>query len=95
MAFTFPSAMRDRIFFPTVHIHDGKVHRDAEFDHMLYCQTAGENIFVRRWDESNSLASQFTHPNKAHGLIKSDQHVYRNSMSDMFKNQDIIIGAVS
>jgi hypothetical protein len=38
MAFSFPRADADRLFFPTVHIHDGKVHRTAKFDHALYCQ---------------------------------------------------------
>jgi hypothetical protein len=27
-----------RIFFPTIHIHDGKVHDQARFDHALYYQ---------------------------------------------------------
>lgn len=36
MAFTFPSAIPEQLFFPTVHIHDGKVHPQAEFDHVLY-----------------------------------------------------------
>lgn len=37
MAFTFPT--RDaRLFFPTVHVHDGRVHAKAKFDHSLYYQ---------------------------------------------------------
>src|SRR5262245_18802043 len=39
MAFEFPTASRTRLFFPTVHIHDGKVHDRAGFDHSLYCQS--------------------------------------------------------
>jgi hypothetical protein len=41
MALEFASATPDKLFFPTVHVHDGKVHPAAEFDHTLYCQTAG------------------------------------------------------
>ena len=41
MAFDFPSSLRGKLFFPTVHIHDGKVHENAEFDHALYCQLNG------------------------------------------------------
>ena len=37
MAFDFPRAAK-KLFFPTVHIHDGKVHDKADFDHALYCQ---------------------------------------------------------
>jgi len=34
MAFSFPNAMPQAgLFFPTVHIHDGKVHAAEEFDH--------------------------------------------------------------
>ncbi|MEJ7603820.1 MAG: hypothetical protein WKG01_38395 [Kofleriaceae bacterium] len=38
MAFTFPTRSPDRLFFPTVHVHDGKFHRVARFDHALYYQ---------------------------------------------------------
>ncbi|MEO8702376.1 MAG: hypothetical protein ABI867_20190 [Kofleriaceae bacterium] len=40
MAFTFPTRAPDRLFFPTVHVHDGKVHRTARFDHSLFYQHA-------------------------------------------------------
>jgi len=36
MAFSFPRANPAELFFPTVHIHDGKVHERAKFDHVLY-----------------------------------------------------------
>jgi hypothetical protein len=38
MAFTFPSRELDRLFFPTVHLHDGRFHREADFDHAIYYQ---------------------------------------------------------
>ena len=38
MAFTFPSRELDRLFVPTVHLHDGQFHREAEFDHAIYYQ---------------------------------------------------------
>lgn len=41
MAFEFPTRMPDRLFFPTVHIHDGQVHSTEDFDHALYAQVAG------------------------------------------------------
>lgn len=36
MAFTFPTRSPDQLFFPTVHVHDGRVHASADFDHELY-----------------------------------------------------------
>jgi hypothetical protein len=38
MAFSFPRRDLQTIFFPTVHIHDGKLHEKAQFDHEIYCQ---------------------------------------------------------
>jgi len=38
MAFSFPTRDPDRLFFPTVHVHDGSVHPTAAFDHSLYYQ---------------------------------------------------------
>jgi hypothetical protein len=44
MAFTFKSRWNDRVFFPTVHIHDGKVHATEDYDHSLYLQNSSEDI---------------------------------------------------
>ena len=38
MAFEFPRRNPAELFFPTVHIHDEKIHPLAEFDHELYFQ---------------------------------------------------------
>lgn len=38
IALSFPRRWVDRLFFPTVHVHDGSVHDRAYFDHMLYFQ---------------------------------------------------------
>ncbi len=40
MAFTFRTREPAKLFFPTVHVHDGAVHSDAHFDHTLYAQGA-------------------------------------------------------
>ncbi len=36
IGFTFPMRDPARLFFPTVHVHDGEVHPVAGFDHALY-----------------------------------------------------------
>jgi hypothetical protein len=38
MAFDFPVRDHSSLFFPTVHVHDGVVHPEAPFAHMLYFQ---------------------------------------------------------
>lgn len=40
MAFEFRTRFNDRLFLPTVHIHDGQVHATETFDHALYMQDA-------------------------------------------------------
>jgi hypothetical protein len=38
MAFSFPTREIERLFFPCVHLHDGRWHATATFDHTLYYQ---------------------------------------------------------
>ena len=38
MAFEFPTRNCEKLFYPTVHVHDGDYHSKAGFNHMLYCQ---------------------------------------------------------
>ena len=90
MAFSFPSAVRGSLFFPTMHIHDGQVHEKEEFDHALYAQGGGIGGF---WRESEGLASQFMKCDKTGGLVSPDQHVYKRSISGMQENGDILLKA--
>jgi hypothetical protein len=93
MAFTFPTRHPEKLFFPTVHIHDGKVHPEEDFDHALYCQVARTGLFaMTRWDESEGLAKSFTNPEKAKHLIAPDHHVFRRNLAGKRKNEDIILG---
>lgn len=39
MGLKFPTRAPDALFFPTVHVHDGRFRRRAAFDHALYFQT--------------------------------------------------------
>ena len=48
MAFEFPQRDPDRLFFPAVHVHNGRVEPWATFDHRLYCQDV-EDIRLDRW----------------------------------------------
>ena len=78
MAFEFPRADPRRLFFQTVHIHDGTVHERAEFDHELYCQaTAGETLPMHEWRESPRLADQFVEVRKSAGIVEGRSHLHR------------------
>ncbi len=73
MAFEFPRANPKKLFFPTVHIHDGMVHPKASFDHTLYCQTTGgESLSMTDWRESFGLAKQFMNIDKAKDIVDGD-----------------------
>jgi len=92
MAFEFPRTDPKRLFFPTVHIHDGKVHATAVFDHSLYCQSReGETLQVLRWDESPKLASGFVKTAKTAGIVDADRHVHRRRISGEQKNEDTLV----
>jgi hypothetical protein len=88
MAFSFPRANPAAVFFPTVHIHDGKVHETADFDHSLYCQPAGKALNFENWEESRGHTGQFANINKAKGIFLSDRHCYRLKIKGNRANKD-------
>ncbi len=92
MAFSFPRADTAHLFFPTVHIHDGKVHPTAGFDHTLYCQSGAEEEFaVNGWTESPRPASAFIVIGKAKGLVDGERHCYKKVMHGKLPNNDTLL----
>lgn len=84
MAFAFKTRMLDRIFFPTVHVHDGTVHPDAIFDHTLYCQ---RGFPPRGWERSERAADQWTR-DVSQRVIAPD-FVYRREIRGSAPNEDV------
>lgn len=93
MAFSFPRRDKNRLFFPTVHIHDGKVHNKAHFDHNLYCQRNDDDLGLLTWEESNGQAESFMPIGKTKGLIDPEQHCYRKTMTGNLANRDTWLGS--
>ena len=91
MAFSFPSATPQTLFFPTLHIHDGEIHAEAEFDHTLYCQGGGIN--AKGWRESPRIAMQFVKAELTEGLVLPNHHVYQRKMRGMLANGDVLLRA--
>ncbi len=89
MAFEFPRAIKDMLFFPTVHIHDGSVPAKAEFDHSLFCQVEGEAPL--KWEESPGLADSFMKVKETQGIIEGNAHVYKKVMKGKFENRDVAV----
>ncbi len=91
MAFSFPTALAGTVFFPTLHIHDGKIHAKETFDHMLYLQGAGLNVMGGGWEESPGLAVTKVKCGYTHGMIRPEMHVYRNAIRGICDNGDILV----
>jgi len=92
MAFEFPRADPAKVFFPTVHIHDGKVHDDARFDHALYCQKReADKTSLPEWRESEFLAGQFVKVDKTQGIVDAKLHCYLRKIRGTRKNEDILV----
>ncbi len=95
MAFDFPVAENAKLFFPTVHIHDGKVHEMAEFDHSLYCQVGSDTRPVLHWRESDRPASEFVglkgDRKLAAQIVNLEAHIYRLNIHGLQKNADTLV----
>src|SRR5712672_21954 len=92
MAFSFPRRLSKTLFFPTVHIHDGKVHEKAHFDHSLYSQpTHDERPRTQGWEESYSHPANFMQMTKVKDVVLADQHCYKKEMRGMLANKDTFL----
>lgn len=91
MAFEFPRRDAQQLFFPTVHIHDGKVHATAHFDHTLYCQADGAESKLMDWEESARHAGAFMTLDPQQALVGLSHHVYRRRIVGEQKNIDIVV----
>lgn len=88
MAFSFPNSMpKNGLFLPTVHIHDGEVHTEEEFDHSLYCQVPEGHRGPPGWQESAKLPSSLG-PFDDAGLLDRNGHVYRREIAGLLPNRD-------
>ncbi|MCA9590479.1 MAG: hypothetical protein KC657_34485 [Myxococcales bacterium] len=86
MAFEFPR--RDaRLFFPTVHVHDGEVHATAEFDHTLYAQTG--DLGAEGWRVSSAHAG-ILGPG-AREWVDEDDWIRRARMTGSLPNRDVTL----
>jgi hypothetical protein len=82
MAFTFPTRERERLFFPTLHVHDGHVHTKAAFQHTLYVQGDA----VPGWEQSATPP----HPNHIRLLAPTldERGLSRRRMNGTLPNED-------
>lgn len=103
MAFEFKSRWPNKIFFPTVHIHDGQVHKREQFDHALYCQNEKfdevVDDYVNRhvkdkktgFVRSKRLAKEFCNIEKTQEIVEPELLVHRIEMKGRFDNTDVVV----
>jgi hypothetical protein len=86
MAFTFPTRDIERVFFPTVHLHDGRFHAKADFDHALYYQ---HPRVVRQGGKFEGDESSFQVPRKDYaGIVDKARPVLRRALHGKLANVD-------
>jgi hypothetical protein len=88
MAFNFPSRLSSKLFFPTVHIHDGEVHQKEKFDHRLFAQgTLSQKVSV--W-ETAPAAKNYIKP-KGDIVVNREESVHYLSMKGNLANEDVLL----
>ncbi len=82
MALKFRTRDRARLFFPTVHVHDGAAHPTAEFHHTLLFQGAdGPEV-------SDGPAGAYVRPERCAGLVDPAARVARLRLDGELPNED-------
>lgn len=82
MALRFPTRDPGRLFFPTVHVHDGEVRPTAAFEHALYYQGAGGE------DMSAGPARDYLDAERCAGLVDLERPLARRSLLGELPNAD-------
>lgn len=96
MALEFPTRDPDRLFFPTLHVHDGLVHAEAGFDHTLYWQLpAGVSappdtgpVALGQPMSVSGPARDFIDLARAADLVDGDLPCHRRIMAGKLPNHD-------
>jgi hypothetical protein len=100
IAFDFPTRRPDHLFYPTVHVHDGKVPDHATFEHTLYAQHHNARPFLRwqpwtegfrrafllAWEAALLDGIDAAH---SHGLLAMEQPIYRIKIEGSWPNVDL------
>jgi len=95
MAFRFPTRRPDAIYFPTVHIHDGQVHEQEEFDHSLYLQgnAVGRAMVRDLGGEEGTVAHTHVDAKRTNGIVHNDHRCFRAKVEGLRRNEDIWLAA--
>lgn len=85
MAFEFSTRDPGRLFFPLLHVHDGQLHAEAAFDHVLYAQGLRTDRLFQHTDEP---VHYNMHDPKAGLVVDLEASISRCEMYGMRPNRD-------
>jgi hypothetical protein len=88
MAFSFPTREPRSLFYPTVHVHDGRVPTEANFDHALFCQADGVLGATLTWQRSSGRIDTWVDASRSRGLIDGERIAFKQSLFDSRPNAD-------
>jgi hypothetical protein len=88
MAFAFHSRTPSELFFPTVHVHDGRVHGEAHFDHELYCQLETAPGPHGVWHAATGNIAHSVSIERSSGLLHAFLPCFRLRLLGTYPNQD-------
>jgi hypothetical protein len=91
MALVFPTRRPERLFFPTVHVHDGEVHPAGDFFHRLYCQLeapAAHAVETPHWRRSQGPVGAHVDLDRARGLVSAEAPLFRSALRGVLPNRD-------
>lgn len=94
MAFEFPRRDPSRLFFPTLHVHDGEVHPHAAFDHTLYYQAERAlEPTLTAWMRQTSPqpAAGFVDVARTAGVVDGAAPVHRLFVTGDQPNADVLL----
>ncbi len=108
MAFKFRSRLNQTdnqsLFFPTVHIHDGEVHRLEKFDHTLFLQDPAFDDACGDYKQYRQLVpdpitgyvrskwpvKEFCNAKSSQGILDGNALLHRRDMRGRFENVDVL-----
>ncbi len=85
MGLAFETRFAGKAYFPTVHVHDGDVHKDADFDHTLYAQGIAPGS---DWKTAGGVTAVKVRTAATHGFVRA-LPVYRRRVVGRRRNADI------
>jgi len=89
MALTFPRREDRSLFFPTVHVHDGRVPSKAAFDHALYCQADELLEATLGWAQSTATLGQYVPGARSQTLLDGGRGGFALSLWGENTNADL------